>query len=109
MLYCENCRIVFGEGVCCPVCGNEDVREPLPEDFCFLIETEAVFADMLKTVLDDNNIPSFSPSTIGAALRVRGGAMFDRVRFYVRYDDLEAAKEIAASMFGAEGPSDQTE
>jgi hypothetical protein len=35
--------------------------------------------------------------------------MFDRVRFYVRYDDLEAAKVIANSMFGADGASNQSE
>lgn len=106
MLYCDNCRLAFGGSSRCPLCGNKDVRIPLPEDFCFLIEIKAMFADMLKSVLDDNNIPSLAPSTIGAGLRVRGGAMFDRIRFYVRYDNLQEAKEIADTMFGADEPSD---
>ena len=102
MLYCDDCRLAFEGSSRCPSCGNEDVRTPLPEDFCFLIEINAMFADILKSVLDGNDIPSLASSTIGAGLRVRGGAMFDRIRFYVRYDDLQEAKEIAYTMFGAD-------
>lgn len=109
MLYCDECRIAFDESTRCPVCGNENVRTPLPEDFCFLIEIKAMFSDMLKSVLNENNIPSLAPSTIGAGLRVRGGAMFDRIRFYVRYEDLPQAQEIAFSMFGADESSERTE
>ena len=109
MMYCEKCRVAFGEGSCCPVCGNVDVRIPLPEDICFLTDADPISAGMLKAALEQNSIPFLSNSSIGAGLAMRAGAMFERVRFHVRFDDLQKAKEIADTMFGANEPPQKGE
>ena len=63
---------------------------------------------MLKASLEQNDIPYLSSSSIGAGLAIRAGAMFERIKFYVRYDDLTKAKDLADGMFGSDG-SDEAE
>ena len=93
-MYCPNCQIIFSEAVRCPVCGRKKVRESLPEDICFLTEVTPVFGGMLKDVLEQNEIPVLSNSNIGAGMAMRAGSMFERIKLYVRYDNLQRAKEI---------------
>ena len=105
-MYCENCHIVFDGNGRCPVCGNKKARQPVPEDICFLKETAPIPGAMLKDVLEQNGIPVLSSSTIGAGMAVRAGAMFERIRHFVRYDNLPEAKEIAEDLFRPEEGSD---
>ncbi len=98
-MYCADCQIVFDGNGRCPVCGNARVRLPLPEDICFLTETAPIPGEMLKDILEQNGIPVLSKSTIGAAMAMRAGAMFERIRHYVRYDHLQDAKEIVTELF----------
>ena len=108
MLYCKNCRLVFSDISCCPICGDNSAQPPQPDDICFLTETDPLPAGMLKASLEQNDIPYLSSSSIGAGLAIRAGAMFERIKFYVRYDDLTKAKDLADSMFGSDG-SDEAE
>jgi len=95
-MYCANCQFAFGDAMRCPVCGSKKIREPLPNDICFLTEAAPIPAGMLKDILEQNGIPSLSNSTIGAGMAMRAGALFERIRLFVRYDDLQKSKEIAA-------------
>ena len=100
-MYCPNCQITFSEAVRCPVCGNKKVRGSLPEDICFLTEVTPVFGGMLRDVLEQNEIPVLSKSSIGAGMAMRAGSMFERIKLYVRYDDLQKATEIANELLNA--------
>ncbi|MBQ9299239.1 MAG: DUF2007 domain-containing protein [Clostridia bacterium] len=98
-MYCPNCQIITDENVRCPVCGRKKVRDPLPEDICFLTEADSIPAKMLKDILEQNNIPVLSNSNIGAGMAMRAGSMFERIKCYVRYDNLQKAKEIVEGLF----------
>ena len=100
-MYCPNCRITFPEAARCPVCGGKKVRASLPEDICFLTEVPPVFGGMLKDVLEQNEIPVLSKSSIGAGMAMRAGSMFERIKLYVRYDDLQRATEIVNELLNA--------
>ena len=100
-MYCPGCRILFDERAKCPLCGSKKVRNASPEDICFLTEAEPILGGMLKDVLEQNNIPVLSNSTIGAGMAVRAGSMFERTKFYVRFEHLKTAKEIVDELFNA--------
>ena len=105
-MYCEACKLAFDKAAKCPRCGSRKLREPLPEDLCFLTETDPMFGGMLKDVLEQNGIPVLSSSTMGAGMAMRVGPMFDRIRFYVPYAQLSAASEIVGELFQAPDGSD---
>ena len=106
-MYCEKCKLAFDENTRCPHCGSRKLRSPLPEDLCFLTETDPMFGGMLKDVLEQNAIPALRSSTMGAGLAMRVGPMFDRIRFYVPYAHLPAAAELVEALFQAPDGSDQ--
>ena len=107
IVYCPNCQIVFDENARCPVCGRKRVRQPLPEDVCFLTETDPIPGAMLRDVLQQNGIPSLDISTLGAAMALRAGSMLERLRLYVRYDHLQKAKELAEELLRTGLPVDE--
>lgn len=98
-MYCQSCQIAFDGSRNCPVCGSTRIRPALPGDICFLTDTDPILGGMLKDVLDQNGIPSLANSTIGAGMAMRAGSMFERVRYYVRYEHLLKAKEIVEELF----------
>lgn len=100
-MYCQGCKIVFEEGERCPFCGSKKVRNASPEDICFLTEVDPIMGGMLKDVLEQNNIPALNSSTIGAGMAMRAGSMFERTKFYVRYEHLAMAKEIVDELFNS--------
>ena len=105
-MYCEKCKLAFDETAKCPHCGSRKLRRPLPEDLCFLKETDPMFGGMLKDVLEQNDIPVLTSSTMGAGMAMRVGPMFDRIRFYVPYAHLSAATEIVGELFDTPEGSD---
>ena len=98
-MYCQHCRAAFDGNETCPVCGSRKIRPVLPEDICFLTEADPIPGMMLKGVLGQDGIPVLSSSTIGAGMAMRAGSMFERIRFFVRYEHLEQAKEIVEELF----------
>lgn len=57
-MYCENCQALTPENeVCCLRCGEKTARQPRPEDYCFLVEKEMLWGEMLADVLEQENIP----------------------------------------------------
>ena len=99
IVYCQRCRAAFDGNTRCPFCGGRKIRPALPDDICFLTEADPIPAVMLKDVLGQNGIPALSSSTIGAGMAMRAGSMFERIKFFVRYEHLEQAKEIAEDLF----------
>lgn len=41
---------------CCTACGNKNVREANPDDFCFLVECTEFFGDMFMDALKEEDI-----------------------------------------------------
>ena len=98
-VYCQKCKTAFDGKGNCPVCGSPKVRPALPDDICFLTDADPIFGGMLKDVLGQNGIPALCNSTIGAGMAMRAGSMFERVKYYVRYEHLSKAKEIVEELF----------
>ena len=99
-MYCPKCRLAF-EGERCPKCKKTRTEQPLPDDLCFLTETGPVWNGMLKDVLDQNGIPALCESTIGAGMAMQTGSMFEKFRFFVRFEDLQKASGIVDELFRA--------
>ena len=106
MMYCANCQIAFGDAERCPVCGSRKLREAEPDDPCFLTEEAPIPGGMLQEVLEDHGITAMGKSTIGAGMAMRAGAMFERTRVFVRYDQLEEAGEIAKQLLHSDPVAD---
>ena len=103
-MYCSQCQTIVEDTTKCPFCGNKKLRQPEPVDICFLTEIEPIPAGILKDVLDQNHIPVLSNSSIGAAMSMRAGSMFERIRFFVPYQNLADAKQIVGELFA---PADE--
>ncbi|MBR0302643.1 MAG: hypothetical protein IJQ80_02225 [Clostridia bacterium] len=104
-MYCKNCSVVF-EGDICPVCGSKRIQPPASDDQVFLAEKEAVWSEVLSDALDDNGIPFFTKGLYGAGMAIKIGPMFEKMRFFVLYKDLERASDIVSELFSAEGEVD---
>ena len=98
MLYCSHCRYA-AEKDRCPLCGSRKLRELRKDDLCLAAEKESLWAPALADLLRENGIPFESRSAIGAGLAAELGAAADRVRFFVPYEKLEAAKELEKAYF----------
>lgn len=100
--YCPNCHILVRD-TRCPVCGKKWLEEPLPNDYCFLVEKDAVWAGVLEDCLRQNGIPCLTQSAKGAGLTVKTGSMFDSIRFYVPYFRFHEAQDLTEQLFAESG------
>ena len=100
-MYCQKCKVAFDGNGNCPVCGSPSIRPALPDDICFLTDADPILGGMLKDVLEQNGIPALSNSTIGAGMAMRAGAMFERIKYFVRYEHLLKAKELVEELFNS--------
>ena len=98
IVYCQKCKVAFDGNGNCPVCGNTKVRPVLLDDICFLTDADPILGRMIKDVLEQNGIPALSNSSIGAGMAMRAGSMFERIKYYVRYEHLLKAKEIVEEL-----------
>lgn len=84
-MYCTKCQTVY-EDDRCPICGSRKSRPVLPEDICFFAEENSLQAGILEDLLKQEGIPVLKKSTVGAGMAMKAGAIFERFRFYVRYE-----------------------
>ena len=97
-MYCENCnRIVEEER--CPVCGSKKIRNPEAKDPCFVTETDFIHTGILEDVLKQNGIPFLKKNMLGAGTTMRVGPLLERTKFYVPFERLPEAAEIAEVLF----------
>ena len=96
-MYCEKCHRIV-EALRCPVCGKK-LREPQPDDFCFLVEKESLWAGMLQDVLTQNEIPFITKGVLGAALALKVGELSERSQFYVPYAALDKGHALVEELF----------
>ena len=106
--YCPNCHILV-RAYRCPVCDRKWLEPPLPEDYCFLVEKDAVWAGVLEDCLRQNGIPYLTRNTLGAGLTSKMGNLLERTKFYVRYAYYRKAQELEEAIFQARPESDEEE
>lgn len=97
-MYCEKCcRIIETDR--CPVCKKSLVREPGPQDPCFLAEQDYLFSGILEDVLKQKGIPFLKKDVMGAGMAIKVGPMLERSRFYVMFDRLPEAEAVLKELF----------
>lgn len=100
-LYCENCHYAF-EGHQCPVCGNKNVREPLPNDPCFLCEKQVIWGEMLAEALKNDGISVILMKRLGMGMALQIGPIAEHYRIYVPFSRLQDSLEICEEMFSSD-------
>lgn len=98
MYYCDNCRALSVQKHC-EECGNENLNEPDAYDYIFLIEKETIWADMLKEVLEKNEVPYICQGDMGSGMALKVAPMLEHFRFYIPYIYYNKAKDIIELMF----------
>lgn len=99
-MYCPNCKVLVNAAKC-PVCGNRNIREPIADDYCFLVEKELIWAGVLEDILKQNNISYVTRNVLGAGLTTRVGSAQERTRFYVPFMHYAAAHNLEQDYFSA--------
>ncbi len=98
MKYCENCAMLT-EYDRCRRCGSTALREPAPNDYCFLTERSMMWAEALRDLLEDNQIESVYRPVLGAGLSAQLGSALERYRVYVPLSRFEDARELCDDFF----------
>lgn len=99
MNYCPKCHHVFHDDKC-PNCHNRKIRTVQEDDYCFLIEKQLIWVDMIKQRLNENDIIYQCIGDKGAALAIKAGPYLENFDFYVMYRDLPKARKVVKEMFG---------
>jgi hypothetical protein len=92
MKYCENCKLLL-HSESCEICGSRQIREAKADDFCFLLECERTFGDVLGEALEDAGIRCASVPC-GTGVRTALGLNLEGYRIYVPFEFYETAKDM---------------
>ncbi len=98
MLFCEKCNFLTDKEYC-PVCGSSKLRQVKGEDFCYFAQLNTMEFEMLESALKEKGVdvvgmPFYTKPVIYSTA---GRAQARRV--FVRYKDLNKAREIYDLMF----------
>ena len=102
MNYCKHCMIPTKE-TACPLCGEEHLWPVLPEDPCFAAELEGPWSDMYADLLEQRQIPCLRKQAWGMDWTAILGNRLARMSFYVPYERLSDAQELAQALFARNG------
>ena len=102
MNYCKHCMIPTKEPPC-PVCGEEPLWPALPEDPCFAAELEGPWSDMYADLLEQRQIPCLRKQVWGMDWTAILGNRLAKMSFYVPYERLSDAQELAQALFARNG------
>lgn len=102
MNYCKHCMIPTEETVC-PLCGEEHLWPVLPEDPCFAAELAGPWSDMYADLLEQRQIPCLRKQVWGMDWTAVLGNRLAKMSFYVPYERLGDARELAAELFSQGG------
>lgn len=73
--------------------------DPEADHFCFLVEKEQPWSEVLADVLKQSDIPFYKKSNMGAGLSISVGPMFERFQFYVPQSYFQKAQSVVDSLF----------
>lgn len=94
MNYCEKCKML-SETEVCPMCESKKLREVTPEDYCFLLECERSFGDMLEEAMQKEALQC-ALVPCGTGVSTFFGLPLEHYEVYVPYRDYEKANEWVA-------------
>ena len=97
-MYCEYCKRLV-EGDRCSFCGKKCKRDVQADDLCPVRSIGQIWADMLCDVLQQNEIPYYKQSDIGAGMAMLTGLHMESFSIFVPYSRYEEAKETADALF----------
>lgn len=92
MKYCGICKILCYEEACV-ACGTVEIREVTSDDYCFLLESQTVFAEMLETALAENDI-EVAMVPFGNGTRSAFGLDLGNYKIYVPYKHYDEALNV---------------
>lgn len=98
MKYCPRCYHLTNDNQC-PYCHSKKIRNVNPDDQCFLIERQLIWAEMLKERLEQAHIPYQCSGQMGSGLALKAGPYLENFTFYVPYHYYSSAKQIIDDMF----------
>ena len=73
-----------------------------PEKMCYLTEQSPIWAGMLADVLQQNGIPFFKESSLGAGLAIKTGGLSESIRFFVPASRIDGARQLVEELFSKE-------
>ncbi len=100
MLFCEKCNFATKENRC-PSCGNKKLRAVADEDFCFLVNLDEFYYTMLESTLRENDIEVVGVPYYSHGVTYASAGRADGRKVYVRFKDVERAKEFYRALFGS--------
>lgn len=96
MPYCSKCQRLTENTERCPSCGNGNLREVRADDPVLLLSVGETDADAVRAAFDDAGVPHeermAGPGAPPALLY--GKSPIARYRIFVRYGDLEQARDL---------------
>lgn len=101
MYYCENCHLL-SEDPMCGFCYSKNLRQPKPDDFCYLSTRPTPWYEMLLDVLYDNGIPWVVKPLRPSAVTIYLGTGAEMNEIFVPFSRLEQARELEQSIFSEE-------
>lgn len=78
---------------------NAGDRKVAEAEYVFLTEKKAIWAGMLADVLTQKKIAFITKNVLGAGITVKIGYTAEIVKFYVRRDCYEKARELEKELF----------
>lgn len=70
------------------------MRVVTDEDYCFLIERQTIWSEIIKDALNQAEIPFECTRDMGAAMAIKAGPYLENYQFYVPYAYYQQAKKI---------------
>ncbi len=67
-----------------------------------MTEQSPIWAGMLADVLQQNGIPLFKESSLGAGLAIKTGGLSESIRFFVPASRIDGARELVEELFSKE-------
>lgn len=98
MNYCQKCHHLTKSSKC-KHCGSKELRAVSDEDYCFLIEREKIWIEVLKERLDSLAIPYECVGKVGVAMSIMAGPYLDNYKIYVPYCYFKQAKHVVDALF----------
>ena len=98
MLYCERCMTLAPDGRC-PYKAKHLLRDVQDCDPVYLMSKNSVWAGLVENVFRDNSIEYLTKGQLGAGLIATVGEVLEVYDFYVRYCDLDRARDIVEGLF----------
>ena len=103
MNFCKNCNNLSPDKYC-QICGNSQVEEVAPDDFCFLTDCDNFWGDTLKETLTLNEI-EFVAIPFGDGTRSKFALKLDRYKFFIAFKHYQKALDIL-NLFSKENTSE---